>query len=128
MLCLPRVDHETSVHHSKLCQEQCLLEEDSLIHGMNDWRPFVYGGLASIAAECGIRLLLKHITISLHYFKTFDFLLPVPFFTIPSNLPSIVVEHFVSFCTIHLIFFHVMPYTDTAIQLLKMHSMELAKK
>ncbi|KAH9514639.1 hypothetical protein Btru_023162 [Bulinus truncatus] len=22
-------------------------------HGMNDWRPFIYGGLASIAAECG---------------------------------------------------------------------------
>ncbi|CAL1544427.1 unnamed protein product [Lymnaea stagnalis] len=22
-------------------------------HGMNDWRPFIYGGLASITAECG---------------------------------------------------------------------------
>lgn len=22
-------------------------------HGMNDWRPFLYGGLASVAAECG---------------------------------------------------------------------------
>ena len=26
---------------------------DSAVHGMNDWRPFVYGGLASITAECG---------------------------------------------------------------------------
>ncbi|XP_035828679.1 kidney mitochondrial carrier protein 1 isoform X2 [Aplysia californica] len=23
------------------------------VHGMNDWRPFLYGGLASITAECG---------------------------------------------------------------------------
>ena len=28
-------------------------QPDSAVHGMNDWRPFVYGGLASITAECG---------------------------------------------------------------------------
>ena len=28
-------------------------QQDSAVHGMNDWRPFVYGGLASITAECG---------------------------------------------------------------------------
>ncbi|XP_025079624.1 kidney mitochondrial carrier protein 1-like isoform X2 [Pomacea canaliculata] len=31
----------------------CTSTEEPSIRGMNDWRPFVYGGLASITAECG---------------------------------------------------------------------------
>ena len=26
---------------------------------MNDWRPFVYGGLASVTAECGKRSFIN---------------------------------------------------------------------